>query len=206
MDLSHSGCHLPGRLAVLVLRDGDKTPVSSAWIGGGLPSGGRGREGGGRRTSAWGKLPWNAEMFCNNANLITRSLKWWWGAIQDSVGGTAGDAARESRCLQTQGTTIPKSSTCLLLFGRVLPHYWYVRTQCLTYQQPGLREGVCWWLSVILYWFFFFFLDNTSLVNNRKLDTKEQKTIISNCAVTATIWLTTWNSEQIKGIGFTYTW
>lgn len=29
MDLSHSGCHLPGRLAVLVLRDGDKTPVSS---------------------------------------------------------------------------------------------------------------------------------------------------------------------------------
>lgn len=42
MDLSHSGCHLPGRLAVLVLRDGDKTPVSSARIGGGLPSGGRG--------------------------------------------------------------------------------------------------------------------------------------------------------------------
>lgn len=28
MDLSHCGHHLPGRLAVLVLRDGDKTPVS----------------------------------------------------------------------------------------------------------------------------------------------------------------------------------
>lgn len=27
MDLSHCGRHLPGRLAVLVLRDGDKTPV-----------------------------------------------------------------------------------------------------------------------------------------------------------------------------------
>lgn len=118
MDLSHSGCHLPGRLAVLVLRDGDKTPVSSARIGGGLPSGGRGSGGGGRRTSAWGRLPWNAKMFCNNATLIKHRLKWWWGAIQDSVGGTAGDAARESRCLQTQGTTIQKSSTCFLLFGQ----------------------------------------------------------------------------------------
>lgn len=27
MDLSHSSRHLPGRLAVLVLCDGDKTPV-----------------------------------------------------------------------------------------------------------------------------------------------------------------------------------
>lgn len=35
MDLSHSGRHLPGRLAVLVLRDGDKTPVL-ATIGGGV--------------------------------------------------------------------------------------------------------------------------------------------------------------------------
>lgn len=35
MDLSHSGRHLPGRLAVLVLRDGDKTPVSVPIGGGG---------------------------------------------------------------------------------------------------------------------------------------------------------------------------
>ena len=34
MDLSHSSRHLPGRLAVLVLCDGDKTPVWAA-IGGG---------------------------------------------------------------------------------------------------------------------------------------------------------------------------
>lgn len=38
MDLSHSSRHLPGRLAVLVLRDGDKTPV---WAPiGGSPGGG----------------------------------------------------------------------------------------------------------------------------------------------------------------------
>lgn len=41
MDLSHSSHHLPGRLAVLVLCDGDKTPVSAP-IGGGA--------GGGKRT------------------------------------------------------------------------------------------------------------------------------------------------------------
>lgn len=34
MDLSHSSCHLPGRLAVLALHDGDKTPVSAATGGG----------------------------------------------------------------------------------------------------------------------------------------------------------------------------
>lgn len=57
MDLSHSGCHLPGRLAVLVLRDGDKTPVSSPRIGGGLASGGGGGgDGCGRRTRAWGRV------------------------------------------------------------------------------------------------------------------------------------------------------
>lgn len=43
MDLSHSSRHLPGRLAVLVLRDGDKTPVSAA-IGGGPWSGEEGDE------------------------------------------------------------------------------------------------------------------------------------------------------------------
>lgn len=40
--MSHSGRHLPGRLAVLVLRDGDKTPVL-ATIGGGVLAGGAGR-------------------------------------------------------------------------------------------------------------------------------------------------------------------
>lgn len=102
MDLSHSGCHLPGRLAVLVLRDGDKTPVSSARIGGGFPSGRRGRDGGGRRTGAWGKLPWIAEMFRNNATPITHSLKWWWGAIQDSVGGSESHAVCRLREQQFQ--------------------------------------------------------------------------------------------------------
>lgn len=51
MDLSHSARHLPGRLAVLVLRDGDKTPVL-ATIGGGVLAGGAGR---GRRSGAGGK-------------------------------------------------------------------------------------------------------------------------------------------------------
>lgn len=40
MDLSHCGRHLPGRLAVLVLRDGDKTPVS-VLVGEGLAWDGR---------------------------------------------------------------------------------------------------------------------------------------------------------------------
>lgn len=39
MDLSHSSRHLPGRLAVLVLCDGDKTPVSAP-IGGCVGGGG----------------------------------------------------------------------------------------------------------------------------------------------------------------------
>ncbi len=39
MDLSHSSRHLPARLAVLVLCDGDKTPVSAP-IGGGVGGGG----------------------------------------------------------------------------------------------------------------------------------------------------------------------
>lgn len=112
MDLSHSGCHLPGRLAVLVLRDGDKTPVSSARIGGGLPFRWAGQRWWWEEDQSVGKAPWNAEMFCNNATLITHRLKWWWGAIQDSVGGMAGDEARESCCLQTRGTTIQKSNTC----------------------------------------------------------------------------------------------
>lgn len=34
MDLSHSSRHLPARLAVLVLRNGDKTPVSAPTGGG----------------------------------------------------------------------------------------------------------------------------------------------------------------------------
>lgn len=56
MDLSHSGRHLPGRLAVLVLRDGDKTPVSAP-IGGSVAVGG----GGGsawdvEEDRAWGRI------------------------------------------------------------------------------------------------------------------------------------------------------
>ena len=48
MDLSHSSRHLPGRLAVLVLRDGDKTPVSAPI--GGCVGGGKGPAWDGRRT------------------------------------------------------------------------------------------------------------------------------------------------------------
>lgn len=40
MDLSHSGRHLPARLALLALRDGDKTPVW-AGIGGGVEEAGK---------------------------------------------------------------------------------------------------------------------------------------------------------------------
>lgn len=43
MDLSHSRRHLPGRLALLVLRDGDKTPVWAP-IGGERGGGGRAEE------------------------------------------------------------------------------------------------------------------------------------------------------------------
>lgn len=50
MDLSHSSRHLPARLAVLVLRDGDKTPVSAA-IGGG--PGGEGERTGVGREEDW---------------------------------------------------------------------------------------------------------------------------------------------------------
>ena len=52
MDLSHSSRHLPGRLAVLVLRDGDKTPVSAA-IGGRALVGKRDRRGMGGGPGGW---------------------------------------------------------------------------------------------------------------------------------------------------------
>ena len=52
MDLSHSSRHLPGRLAVLVLRDGDKTPVSAP-IGGGPGGGKKDRRGMGGGPGGW---------------------------------------------------------------------------------------------------------------------------------------------------------
>lgn len=57
MDLSHSSRHLPGRLAVLVLCDGDKTPVSApigGGIGGGVGGGFGGTGAGWEEDRAWG--------------------------------------------------------------------------------------------------------------------------------------------------------
>lgn len=52
MDLSHSSRRLPGRLAVLVLRDGDKTPVVGLFGGEGPMRDGRRRRRKKRR-SGW---------------------------------------------------------------------------------------------------------------------------------------------------------
>lgn len=78
MDLSHSSRHLPGRLAVLVLCDGDKTPVSSAigGGGGGCWLGGRGRKDGawdGRRTGCGDGFP--ETLRCSAINFPTHGLK-----------------------------------------------------------------------------------------------------------------------------------
>lgn len=53
MDLSHSSHHLPGRLAVLALCDGDKTPVSAPIGGGPGGGGGKGRRGIGGGLGGW---------------------------------------------------------------------------------------------------------------------------------------------------------
>ena len=72
MDLSHSSRHLPGRLAVLVLRDGDKTPVWAP-IGGGPGGGKRTGVGQGRRTGWADGFP--ETLRCSAINFLTHSLK-----------------------------------------------------------------------------------------------------------------------------------
>lgn len=76
MDLSHSSRHLPGRLAVLVLCDGDKTPVWAPIGGGAFGGGGRGEEGpawDGRRNGCGDGFP---EMLrCTAIKFPTHGLK-----------------------------------------------------------------------------------------------------------------------------------
>lgn len=72
MDLSHSSRHLPGRLAVLVLCDGDKTPVSAP-IGGGHWWWGGGPAWDGRRTGCGDGLP--ETLRCSAINFPTHGLK-----------------------------------------------------------------------------------------------------------------------------------
>lgn len=75
MDLSHSSRHLPARLAVLVLCDGDKTPVSAP-IGGGVGGVGWGERGpawDGRRTGRGDGFP--ETLRCSAINFPTHGLK-----------------------------------------------------------------------------------------------------------------------------------
>lgn len=107
MDLSHSSRHLPGRLAVLVLRDGDKTPVSAPI--GGCVGGWKDRRGMGGALGGGDGFP--ETLRCFAINFPTHGLKWWWGTILDSVGGRrlscsgAGDSHRSGNKL---------NNTCLV--------------------------------------------------------------------------------------------